>query len=473
MWISMTLWTLVIIYIWTLCSTGATIILENRQPAKTIAWVVVIWCIPIVGLIFYYFFGSDIHRKYRVHQCDYDCITKQMLNVCENAKQVDIPSKYTTLVTALQKTHHAVVSCANRVKIFYNGRQFIEQLLKDIQAAQKHVHLEMYIFEEDAVGKRIAEALKKKVREGVEVRLLFDDVGCWKVKDKFFKSIAAAGVKVRAFQPVRFPALTNKVNYRNHRKIVVIDGQQGYIGGMNIAERYAPENGAEWRDAQLRIEGESVADLQRLFLTDWYLVTQKLLAYKMYFPLPTLRKANCLTQIVPSTPFSDFPQLQYSITWIFQNARRSIDIQTPYFMPNAPMLQAIQTAAIRGVKVRIMLPVKPDSKLLRYGNESYYEDVLKAGVEIYLYTGGFLHSKIFTVDEEICSIGSANMDIRSYSDNFEANAFIYNKEVAKEVKQQFEIDLQCCEEVCYEQWKQRKVWRKVMESHTRLLSPLL
>ena len=396
-----------------------------------------------------------------------------MLDACYEPTHHELPARFSPLAKALERKHSSVVTAYNDVSLLPSGREFVGALLHAIAAAQHHIHIETYIIEDDAVGRLISDALADKVREGVEVRLLYDDVGCWRVRKAFFHHLEEIGIRLAAFEPVHFPALTRKVNYRNHRKVCVVDGHTGFIGGMNLALRYAPRNHQDWLDMQLHLKGESVSSLQRVFLSDWYFVTKELRTERCYFPPYTAFDHQQLTQIVFSTPFTQYSEIAYSLAWIILNARRYIYIQTPYFVPTESFLQALQTAALVGVDVRIMLPEKPDSRFLRWANESFFQDVLIAGVKLYCYKAGFLHGKVLVADDEVCSVGSANMDFRSFENNFEANAYVYDEKTAKDVKHVFLTELEKCEEISLESWRQRPFWHRLLESHARILSPLM
>lgn len=473
MWTEVLLYIIVIAYAVFIMSTAVVIVLENRQPAKTIAWLIVIWLLPIIGLIFFYFFGQNVRREHHFRRRAYDCITQRMLDVCYEPSVREFPKRFAPLIEGLERNHLSVITGNNATELLPSGRQFLQALLRAIYAAKNHIHIETYIIEADAVGQLVADALADKAREGVEVRLLYDDVGCWRVPETFFHRLEKAGVRCAAFEPVRFPSLTRKVNYRNHRKVCIIDGHTGFIGGMNLALRYAPLRYADWLDMQLQLKGESVCALQRIFLSDWFFVTEELKTEQSYFPSSTETFGRQLTQIVFSTPFAQYSEIAYSLSWLIQNARNYIYIQSPYFVPTESFLQALQTAALVGVDVRIMLPARPDALFLRWVNESFFQDVLISGVRIFLYKGGFLHAKVLVADDEFSSVGSANMDFRSFENNFEANAYVYNQQTATDLRQLFLTVQEDCEEVSYDHWMQRPLWKRLLESHARILSPLM
>lgn len=469
------LWLVLIGYVVLVVSTGTVVVLENRQPAKTIAWLIVITLLPVVGLVFFYFFGQDERRKYILHRKNYHLITRRMLEATDMPRYRELPPEYVPLIRMLDTHHRTVATAANGVQLLPSGRDFVQSLLREIRAAREHIHLEMYIIEDDAVGRLVRDALADRAREGVEVRVLYDDVGCWHVPSAFFRSMREAGIHVDAFMPVRFPRLTRRVNYRDHHKLCVFDGRRGFIGGMNLALRYVTRrDGNDWRDAHLRVEGEAVGSLQRIFLSNWYFVTGRLRIEKRFFPsLSGTCTGNSLVQVVSSTPVSRYPEIMYAITWMAQNARDYLYVATPYFMPTEPVLQALQTAAMAGVDVRLLLPGKPDAFWLRWANDSYLSDVLGAGVRVFLFRRGFMHAKVLAMDDGCCSVGSANMDFRSFENNFEANAIVYDRDVTVQVRDGLLADMERSEELNAEEWERRPGWRKYLESHTRILSPLL
>ena len=363
MWTEVIFWVALALYAVLVISTATVIVLENRQPAKTIAWLVVIMLLPGAGLIFFYFFGQDLRKKYKLIRKNYDHIVRSMRGKAPPEISADTVPDYAPLIQLLHNNGGEPLTAHNSVEVLDCGRVFFLSLLQSILNAKHSIHIETYIIEEDAVGNLIADALIDKARSGVEVRLLYDDVGCWKVPDRFFKRMMEAGIAIGAFLPVRFPRLTRRVNNRNHRKICVIDGSVGFIGGMHIALRYATD---QWKDMQLRVEGDAVGQLQRIFLGDWHFTTGQLCSGAQYFPAGRASADTMLpVQIAATSPLSRYPSIMYSFTWLLQNARHYIYLQTPYFMPSEPVLQALQTAAMMGVDVRLMLPEKPDAFWLR------------------------------------------------------------------------------------------------------------
>ena len=333
----------------------------------------------------------------------------------------------------------------------------------------------MYIIADDALGRLIADALIDKAREGIEVRLIYDDVGCWNVKHRFFERMREEGIEVRSFMPVRFPSFTSKVNYRNHRKIIVVDGQVGYIGGMNFALRYVKGTGKmPWRDTMLRVRGGAVYALQRSFLMDWYFVDRTLLSDRKFYPENLSVSPNdCLAQVVTSAPVTPYPEIMQGYVRIIMGAKNYLYLETPYFLPNESVLFALKTAAMAGVDVRVICPRKSDAKFVEWASRSYLREVMEAGVTVMLYEAGFLHSKLLVCDDSVSTCGSTNVDFRSFDNNFEANIFFYDQDFALRVKEVFLKDeAQSVALKDTPEWMSRKIITRLWESLTRMLSPL-
>ena len=321
----------------------------------------------------------------------------------------------------------------------------------------------------------LRDALIDKARKGVEVRLLFDDVGSWKTPNRFFEQMREEGIEVHPFMPVRFPAFTGKVNYRNHRKIIVIDGKVGFIGGMNLAQRYVKgHKGIMWRDTHVKISGAAVYGLQRAFLIDWFHADRTLITDRKYYPDTTITPNNNLIQIVTSSPTNVWEELEQGYIKILLSAKRYVYMETPYFLPTEPIFFAMRTAALSGVDVRLMVSLKTDSKLVQMASRSYLTQTIQAGVKVICYEEGFNHTKLLVADDNVATIGSANIDFRSFENNFEANAFFYDKSMAQRIKDIFLTDETKC--VPLEKIKEinhKSFIYRLWESVVRLLSPLL
>jgi cardiolipin synthase A/B len=457
-------------------------VLENRNPLKTISWVLVLIMLPVIGFIFFIFFGQNFRKEkiiarkgLRNHDLLSNLAHAQIHRLTEGEifEKPAIDEKR-ILITLLLNNSSAVVTIGNEIKILQNGKATFGAIIAALEQATQFIHLEYYIFEEDEIGNKIKEILKRKASEGVEVRLIVDDVGSWELKKPFFKEMWDAGIQAYSFLQVRFPNLTSKVNYRNHRKIIVIDGLVGFLGGINIAERYmyGSKDYGIWRDTHMKIEGDAVKTLQTVFLIDWYFVSQTELHHHKYFPtLPP--RGDKMVQVVASGPDSDWPAIMMGIFQAISGARKYVYIETPYFLPSESVLFALKTAALGGVDVRILIPEKSDAFITLLSSRSFIREVLDAGVKFYFYQKGFLHSKVMIVDDSVAIIGSANMDFRSFEQNFEVTAFIFDEESALELKESFLEDLTTSRQIEIEEWSSRPFIEKTKESFARLVSPLL
>lgn len=469
-------WIYLLLYMAIMIPAIITVLMDNRQPAKTMAWILVLAFMPFVGIIFYIFFGQNTRKERLISDRSMDQLTKRSMLEFAEQENLHIPANNKPLMNLFTNQNWAFPFKDNQVDIFTDGYEFIFSLLYNIGKAKHHIHLDTYIFEDDALGYLVADALIDKAEQGVEIRLIYDDVGCWKVKDSFFERMREAGIDVHSFMPVRFPAFTSKVNYRNHRKICVIDGRVGFIGGMNIAKRYVKGTGKQkWRDTHLRIEGGGVYALQRAFLIDWYFVDRTLVSNRKYYP-PVASKIrnNCLVQVVTSSPIAPWPDIMQGYVRILLQAQKYVYMETPYFLPTEPVLFAMRTAALAGVDIRLLMPRHSDARMVEWASRSYLMEAIEAGVKVYLYTGGFNHSKLLVSDDNLCTVGSTNVDFRSFENNFEANAFFYDEEMAQRIKRIYLKDESCSilvDDVAY--FVRRPFLKRLFESIVRLLSPLL
>lgn len=469
-------WILLVIYLAITIGGIVAVLMDNKQPEKTMAWILVLCFMPIVGIIFYLFFGQNTRKEKVISERSMDLLMKRSMLEFAEQENLHIPRRNRPLMKLFTNQNWALPFKDNEVSIFTDGYEFVSTLLYNIGQAQDHIHLDTYIIEDDPLGNLVADALIDKARQGVEVRLLYDDVGCWRVKDRFFNRMKAAGIQVYAFMPVRFPAFTGKVNYRNHRKLCVIDGKVGFIGGMNIALRYVKGTARQtWRDTHLCIRGGAVYAIQRAFLVDWYFVSRTLVTDRRYYPpVDKTIDNNCLAQIVTSSPVSPWPDIMQGYVRVLLQAHRYVYMESPYFLPTEPVLFAMRTAALSGVDVRLIVPRHGDAKLVEWASRSYLMEVIEAGVKVYLYEPGFNHSKILVSDDNLSSCGSTNIDFRSFENNFEANAFFFNEGMALRLKKVFLTDQAqstLVDDVSY--FIKRPFLQRLFESLVRLLSPLL
>ena len=452
-----------------------TVLLEHRQPAKTIAWVLVLSFLPLVGIVLYFFFGRRTRKDRHIWEKSLNQLTKRSMIEFAEQKQLELPEEHKELIQLFVNQNFALPFKNNETDVYVSGYEFFPALLAEISKATHHIHIVSYIIDDDPLGRLLRDALIDKARKGIEVRLLFDDVGSWKTPNRFFEQMREEGIEVHPFMPVRFPAFTGKVNYRNHRKIIVIDGKVGFIGGMNLAQRYVKgHKGIMWRDTHVKISGAAVYGLQRAFLVDWFHADRTLITDRKYYPDTTITPNNNLIQIVTSSPTNVWEELEQGYIKILLSAKRYVYMETPYFLPTEPIFFAMRTAALSGVDVRLMVSLKTDSKLVQMASRSYLTQTIQAGVNVLCYEEGFNHTKLLVADDNVATIGSANIDFRSFENNFEANAFFYDKSMAQRIKDIFLTDETKC--VPLEKIKEinhKSFIYRLWESVVRLLSPLL
>lgn len=458
------------------------VILDKRDPSKTTVWVLILLLVPVFGLVFYLFFGQN-HRKKKIFSRKelvdlkrIEEITKTQLQEIRAEKYMSIPAVAANIkiITLLLNNSKALLTLNNSVKILQTGSKTFQSILHDIDQAQDSIHMEFYIVASDDIGNLIKDKLIAKAQSGVTVRLIYDDVGSWQLPKKFIRELKEAGVEVYPFMKVTFPFLTSKVNYRNHRKIIVIDGKVGYMGGMNIADRYHKGDNTlgTWYDTVLRIEGEAVKSLQIIFFVDWFYVSNVVVSdITKYFPNHMPDEMHTL-QIAVSGPDSDWASIMQAFFVAITRAKKHIYIATPYFIPNESILTALKTASLSGIDVKILLPGKSDSTIVYWSSISYVSELLEAGIKVFLFQGGFNHSKITMIDGMFSSVGSANMDIRSFEDNFELLAMVYDQELTLTLEEQFLNDLERSKQICPAAWSKRKGMQLFKESFARMFSPL-
>ena len=448
-------------------------IAENGHPIRTLAWILVLTFLPGIGLVLYFFFGRDRKNRRLVSTEDLDRLKALSKQACQGHIADPLPETQRNLITLLSAAGGALPVRDNDVKVYTDFSSMYEDLLADLESAQHHIHFQFFKFEDDEMGRRAEEILARKSEEGVEVRLQIDDLANL-FRHKFYRRMAERGVQVRPFFRVRLLMLSSDTNYRNHRKNVVIDGRIGYTGGMNIANRYAAgvRNGV-WRDTHIRVTGPAVAEMQTAFLVDWKFSTKQLLDNPVYYPsLPPA--GNQLMQIATAGPMGEFRVILQGMLRILAESKRYVYIQSPYFVPNEPMMLALRNAALSGVDVRLMIPKKDDQgALVRYASHSYVIDLLRAGVRVSFYDAGFLHAKMIVADDEVVSIGSTNLDIRSFEQDFEINAFIFDAPLAERMRKVFWQDECDAHYVDEKSWAARPVFTRFLESLARLFSPLL
>lgn len=458
------------------------ILLENRNPTRTMAWILVLIFLPVVGIFLYLYIGQN-HRKKKTfikkRKQDYR-VLKRLLDTQITFTQFgkffkkNFNDARAKMVPLILRNGDAPITFNNEVKILKNGAQTFTEMLKAIEEARDHVHMEYFIIKDSEIGRKFQRALIEKAKEGIEVRLIYDAVGSWQLKEDYLEPIRTAGVQVQEFLPVTLPFFGSRLNYRNHRKILVVDGKVGFTGGINIGDEYLGRDKklGFWRDTHVKILGEANYVLQTIFLKDWYFVSNEELEDQRYFPRQGYQGEKGV-QILSSGPDMYWHTIQQAYFTAITAARKSVYITTPYLVPDEGILMALKTAGLRGVDVRILLPSVADHRTVFWASKSHFKELLEAGVKIYQYQKGFIHSKIIMTDDQVTSIGTANFDNRSLELNFEVNAFIYDEKITKRVKGDFFEDLRESKRIYLESYEKRSTKSRLKESLARLFSPLL
>ncbi len=458
---------------------GSVIILENNNPNKTAAWVAGLFAFPFLGALLYLILGRHPFKRKRIQT-----MTLRSRKIQQTArKQFELFKQNEFLlennmskrmVRLLLGNAEIPLTINNVAEVLTNGKDKFSSLLSTIKAAKNHIHMEYYIFRDDEIGREILEILFRKRAEGIEIRLVLDGLGCRQLSPKQIGLMREKGIEVAIFFPVHFPYLSSRLNYRNHRKIVIVDGEYGFLGGINVGDEYLSRTMKYgfWRDTHMKIQGDAVHYLQTVFISDWFFLTGRELCDEKYFPaLPQL--GTQAIQIVASGPDSDRESVSQLFFSALANAEHSIYITTPYFIPDESMIMALKTAARSGLDVRIIVQGKPDHQSTYWAGRSYYEGILESGVRIYEYQKGVLHSKILIIDKLLGIVGSANFDIRSFQLNFEVTALNYDPVFVKRLTDDFWQDIDNSTEILAECFAQRPSGERYKESLARLLSPIL
>ena len=467
--------------------SGLVVFFERRNPASTWAWLLVLLFIPILGFIVYMIFGrnskrekmfrekekydQEVYYKYLFHDVHSAEKVKLQKEFIENKGKL-VDAEYVTDLAHLHLNSGNWMTFNNQVEYFNNGKDKFESLVQDIRNAKKFIHLEYYIWRGDRLGTRLVEELTKKAAEGVEVRILYDGIGNARLPKYFFDKFHDAGGYTAAFLP-RFVV---RLNYRNHRKLAIIDGEIGYIGGFNVGDEYLGivKRYGPWRDTHLRFQGDAIDQMQMRFIKDWNFTAKNgiIQLSERYFPKRP-QFDGVRTQIVSSGPDTQWKNVRNGYFKMINEAESHVYLTTPYFVPDDGIFEALRVAALSGLDVRIIIPGNPDHFFVYWASMSYLGELLEAGVKVYQYEKGFIHAKVLTIDGTVASVGSANMDIRSFDLNFEVNAFMYDEVITKVLEEDFMNDLRCCVEITKEWYHRRRWWFKVHEAIARLISPML
>lgn len=475
-----------ILYIILVVMVSLRIIYDTRTTTKTLAYLLLVIFVPFGGMIFYFLFGVN-YRKNKMYSKKLfaneelsDQITEQIYQYSNHVieEKAAAVRENKSLANMLVKHTQSPLTANNEVKLLINGEEKFPEVIKALIEAKHHIHLEYYIYEDDEIGRQIEKILIDKASEGVMVRFVYDDFGSHSIKRNLAKRLAENGVKVFPFLKINFILFANRINYRNHRKIIIVDGQTAFVGGINVSDRYINRSNSKqfWRDTHLRIDGMGVHYLQYLFLCDWnFCSNEKLQPNEQFFPGENSMAGfgNKVVQIVASGPDSETPTILFSVLKAINLAADEILITSPYFIPGESLTDALVIASLSGVSVKLLVPGVSDSILVNAAAKSYYSELLKAGVEIYLYNKGFVHSKTMVTDGKIAMVGTANMDYRSFDLNFEVNAIVYDEEVAKQLRMIFFEDISHAEKIDPFKWHSRSGFRQLLEKTARLISPML
>lgn len=466
-------WALWIVYGVTIVSVVLVVLSENRNPVKSLAWITVLLLLPAVGLILYFLFGRSIKNKRFISRRN-----RRRLKKHEQAKAFDAAASGLSVENAQQvRLGQSLMGAPyygdNNARIFDNGKEKFDMLFQDLRHAKRFIYLQYYIFEDDKIGNALADILIAKAKSGVKVKVIYDHLGNIKVKRRFYRRMREAGVEIYPFFKISLLHLGARINWRNHRKLCLIDGRIGYIGGMNVADRYIDGGKFDvWRDIHLRVTGPILRSFNHSFCYDWNFMGR---------PIPDdfasvdvkPSSAGIGMQLITSGPTGQWGNISLVFLKAIGNAKRSIYLQTPYFLPTEGLLRALQAAALSKIDVRVMMPRRADSSVLRSASFSYIKECLRAGIKVYLYEPGMLHGKVIIVDDDFVTVGSTNFDFRSFEHNFEANLFIYSKEFNAAMTDIFMRDLEDSTRVLPYDWDHRPRLDKMKQSVMRLLSPIL
>ncbi len=459
------------------------IFFQRKEPKSAWAWLLVLNALPGVGFLLYLLAGTDMHKR-RMFQIKgiedqvSDAVRRQEYTVRSRILERKNPelSGFSDLVYFNLESGGAVLTGDNEVKIFTDGNDKFDALIEDIRNAKHYVFLQYYIIKDDVLFRRIREVLLEKAAQGVEIKILYDAMGCRSVHKKMWKELERSGIDTAVFFPALLGPLHLRVNYRNHRKIAIIDGTIGYVGGFNIGKEYIgldPKFG-HWRDTHLRIRGSAVTALAIRYIQDWdYAARENLFSRPEYLVYPEEACGDTQIQIISSGPDSSLQVIRDNYLRLIHKAKKRIFVQTPYFIPDESILTALKMAVLSGVEVNLMIPCKPDHPFVYWATYSYMGELVMAGANCYTYDNGFLHVKGVSIDGEACCFGTANMDIRSFSLNFEVNAMIYDEETAREMERIFREDLKLCTRITKDMYQGRSLWIRFKEQICRLLSPVL
>ena len=458
------------------------LLLTGIRPTRTIGWVLVILVIPVGGILLYLMFGVN-RRRYKFYKRKR---TREMEAYYERVSRfyreferetTDYPPEVKQnqrLAKLIIQNSSSLPQIGNKVKLLRDGPVTFEAIFEALERARQFIHFQFYIFEEGELGNRFAEVFERKAKEGVEIRMIYDGVGSRKLSRRYLRRLEAAGVMAYPFMPLRFGWLTTTLNYRNHRKIIVVDGEEGFTGGINVADKYIRgDRLGMWHDMHLYLQGPAVNSLQAIFALDWHFVSGREELLSQSYTFRQEPRGQSTVQLVSGGPDSDFPALRQHYFSLINHARDYVYITNPYIIPGEPLLEALQSCALSGVDVRILTPARSDNPVVKWGIRSYFQSLLDAGVQVYLYPHGFLHSKIIVADDSVASVGTANLDIRSFEQNFEVNAVIYDSGIARQLKALFHQECWISTQLDPDTYSERPWMDRLKEGGAKIFSPIL
>lgn len=473
MFAEITYWLFNALYIYAVAMTIIVLMLENRNPIKSIAWIITIISLPVVGLILYALFGRDFRKGNTVKKAN-KAYAEALKGLDEKFDKGNPVEGYENLSQLIYNLCNEKLYSNTYIKPFTDGASLYESIFADIESAKETIFAEYYIIENDKISDRFIDTLIKKANEGVKVKIVVDAVGSWKVKNKTKQRLADAGIEYHEFLPVSLPFFGRKINYRNHRKILLIDNEIGYIGGMNVADRYieGKKSIGKWRDTHIKVIGDGIQGLAKVFRRDYHFVSRQLTSISTKKPSKVDGVTPCNMQTVFSGPDMEYRAIMQTYLRIIMQSTKYVYIESPYFMPNEAVRSALVTAAKSGVEIKIIIPLFSDDRIVLMSTYSYVKDLASAGIHFYFYKAGFIHSKLIVSDDKIVSLGSANMDFRSLEHNFETNVILYGDKTASIFRNIFEQDMADSESFDMKRWKSRPFSMRIKESIARLFSPV-
>ncbi|NNK10490.1 MAG: cardiolipin synthase [Flavobacteriaceae bacterium] len=448
------------------------LLINGVKPSKTLAWLLAIFTIPVGGILLYIMLGRN-RRKKRLSRLRKDKL--KIPSFSRSLVKETSKTKYRKLMTLIESVSRFPATDQNQLTLLEDGKQTFHNILEALEEAEDYIYLQYYIFEEGELTSKLLTLFENKIAEGVEIKLIYDGVGSYSLSRSYIKKLKAAGVEVYPFLPFRFGRFLSSLNYRNHRKIIVVDGKIAFTGGINISDRYfkGDPNLGRWHDMHLAVKGPAAKFMEYIFISDWFMVSEKKIDLKVNTDVTYEGKENTAVQIVPSGPDDVFPNIEQSYLTIINEARDYLYITNPYIIPSHEILKALQIASLSGVDVRLLVSEQSDSKIVDWTVRSYFDAFIKSGIRIFLFPHGFLHSKILVSDDDVASIGTANIDVRSFEHNYEVNAMLYDTGIAKTLKENFIKDCKESKEVMAEDYFNRPLKHKLKEGLARIFAPLL